>query len=85
MKTMQFVISDELGIHARPAGLLSKLASTYNSDIQVSANGKNADSARIFSLMSLAVKKGDSVTVTASGDDEESAINAISDFFKNNL
>ena len=42
MKTFSYVIKDEIGIHARPAGLLVKEAKKYNSKIVLKINGKSA-------------------------------------------
>ena len=85
MKTITYTIKDELGIHARPAGALVKEASKYKSTIVLSKNDKTADLKKIFSLMGLNVKYNDTITVTASGEDENEAITAIEDFLKNNL
>ena len=85
MKTLKFTINDSLGIHARPAGLLVKKASEISSDISVSKGDKKADAKKIFSVMSLAVKCGDEITVTTDGEDENEAINAIGDFLRENL
>ncbi len=85
MKTLKFTINDSLGIHARPAGLLVKIASEFSSDISVSKGDKKADAKKIFSVMSLAVKCGDEITVTTDGEDENEAINAIGDFLRENL
>ena len=85
MKTITYTIKDELGIHARPAGALVKEASKYKSTIVLSKKDKTADLKKIFSLMGLNVKYNDTITVTANGEDENEAINAIEDFLKNNL
>ena len=85
MKSFTYVIKDSAGIHARPAGLLVKKASEFSSDISVSKGDKKADAKKIFSVMSLAVKCGDEITVTTDGEDENEAINAIGDFLRENL
>lgn len=85
MKEFKYVIKDELGIHARPAGLLVKCAQKFKSDITVSCGGKTADAKRLFNLMGLNVKKGDSVTVSVIGEDEESAKESVMKFFAENL
>ena len=43
MKQFQYTIKDELGVHARPAGLLVKLAKQYTSAITIEKNGKTCD------------------------------------------
>lgn len=85
MKTITYVITDVLGLHARPAGKLVKQVSNFVSDIQISANGLSVDAKRIMGVMKLAVKQGMEITITISGDDEEQALEAIETFLKENL
>jgi phosphocarrier protein len=86
MKSFAYTITDEIGIHARPAGLLVKEAKNYQSAITLtSAAGKSADVRKLMALMALAVKHGETVTITAEGADEEMAIAGMEAFFKANL
>lgn len=85
MKEFTYKICDELGIHARPAGLLVKAASEFESKIMIYKGEKSADLKRLFALMGLSVKKDDTIRVTISGSDEDAALTAIEGFFKNNL
>ena len=85
MKAFDYLITDELGIHARPAGLLCKLAKSLDSRITVEKGEKSADATSIISLMMLGVKKGDLVHVTAVGGDEETSAKTVEAFFKENL
>lgn len=85
MKEMNYVITDALGIHARPAGLLVKEAAKFQSDIKLKKGDKEADAKRIFGIMGMAVKQGEEIVVTAEGTDEAEAIEAMEVFFKENL
>ncbi|ABX42141.1 HPr family phosphocarrier protein [Lachnoclostridium phytofermentans] len=85
MKEFSYVINDPLGIHARPAGLLVKKASTFNSDITIVKGEKTADSKKIFGIMGLGIKQGDEITIKITGEDEEEASAAIEEFVKENL
>ena len=85
MKEFKYVITDELGIHARPAGLLVKEAAKFQADIKIKKGEKEADAKRIFGIMGLAAKKGDEIVLTADGADEADAIIAIEEFLKANL
>ncbi len=85
MQSFTYVIKDELGIHARPAGLLVKEAKPFASNITIEANGKSASAKALMSLMSMGVKQGASVTVAADGADEAAAIAAMKAFFEGNL
>ena len=85
MKEFMVKVNDASGIHARPAGLLVKEASQYDSSITIIHNNKSADGKRIFSVMSLAAKFGDILKVTVNGVDEEKAAEGLKAFFENNL
>lgn len=85
MKEFTIKVKDASGIHARPAGLLVKEASGYDSSITLALNGKVADGKRIFSVMSLAAKYGDILKVTINGSDEEKAAENLKAFFETNL
>ncbi|MBP3462101.1 MAG: HPr family phosphocarrier protein [Tyzzerella sp.] len=85
MKEFKYVITDELGIHARPAGLFVKEAAKFQSDIKIKKGEKEADAKRIFGIMGLAAKKDDEIVLTADGADEADAIAAIEEFLKANL
>lgn len=85
MKSITYTITDELGIHARPAGLFVKLAGGFQSNITVAKDGKEANAKRIMALMGLSATKGAEITVTVEGPDEEEAAKAVEDFLKANL
>lgn len=85
MKSFNYIITDEIGIHARPAGMLVKEAKLFVSVIKLETDGKSADVKKLMALMALGVKQGAEVRVTAEGDDEEAAIEKIEAFFKANL
>lgn len=85
MKEFSYVITDEIGIHARPAGMLVKEAKAFSSKITLEANGKKADATKLMAVMSLGVKTGAAVVIKAEGDDEEAAIAQIEKFMKANL
>ncbi len=85
MKTLEYVITDPLGIHARPAGELVKAAKDFRCTITLEKDGRCADCKSIFGIMALAVKKGNPVTFTFDGEDEEEAFRAVGGFVKENL
>ena len=85
MKTFEYTIKDELGIHARPAGLLVKEAKKYESECTITKDGKTKKLTQLMMLMSLGVKQGETVTVTAEGADEDTAIEGLKAFFESNL
>lgn len=85
MKQFNYTITDEVGIHARPAGLLVKEAKKYASKITVSKDGKAVEATKLMAVMSLGVKKNDTVEVTVEGTDEDTAFAAVKTFFEENL
>ena len=85
MKSFEYTVTDAVGIHARPAGMLSREAKKYKSAICVIKNGKSANVLRLMALMGLGVKCGETVTVTIEGEDEATVAPLIEEFFKANL
>ena len=85
MKTFEYTITDELGIHARPAGMLVKEASEFASKIMIASPKKEVDAKRIMGVMSFGVKKGDTVKLTIEGEDEDAAASAFEAFLSANL
>ena len=78
MKEFTYVIKEELGLHARPAGLLVKEAKKFQS-------AKTAAAGKLIAIMSMGVKQGDEVTVQVEGPDEDAAFEALEKFFQENL
>lgn len=85
MKEFEYTITDPQGIHARPAGLLVKEASKFKSSVTIEKDGKTGDAKRIFAVMALAAKCGNTVKITVDGEDEAEAAEAMESFFKANL
>ncbi len=85
MKTFDFTVTDGLGIHARPAGLIAKAAKGFSSEIVISKDGKSAVCTKVMAIMGLGVKCGDRITVTLNGGDEEAAEKAMREIFEANL
>lgn len=85
MKEFKYTVTNPVGIHARPAGLLVKEAKQYTSTIMIIKGDKSSKATSLTKLMSLGIRQGDEVTVTVEGDDEETSAPAIEKFFKENL
>ena len=85
MKEFNYTITDKEGIHMRPAGELVKAAKQFESSILIKKDGKTADCKKVFTIMSLAVKCGQEVTVNVEGTDEEQAAAKIEEFMKGNM
>ena len=87
MKVVEYVITDPLGLHARPAGVLVKKAAGYQSSITIKnmETGKVADAKRIMGVMALGIKQGNNIELSVEGADEDVAAKELEGFLKENL
>lgn len=86
MKQFTYTITEPIGIHARPAGLLARAAKALDSVVTLEKAGAEPVMAnRLMALMGLGVKCGDMVTVTVSGGDEAGNLRTLERFFEENL
>ncbi|MBM7557737.1 HPr family phosphocarrier protein [Halanaerobacter jeridensis] len=83
MKKKEVIISNEVGLHARPASLLINNAVQFDSEMKMIYENQEANLKSIISLMSLAVGPGEEVTIKAEGADEEEALSKIIDIIEN--
>ena len=65
------------GLHARPAADFAATAARFGSDIRVRTGDREADAKSVLLLLTLDVRQGDRVLVTAEGDDAEEAVEAL--------
>jgi len=82
MKAQTFTITEEAGIHARPASVLVSNASKFTSEINLEYKEKKANLKSIMGVMALGIKKGETVKITAEGADEDQAIEKLTDLLK---
>ncbi len=85
MIQFNYTVKDAVGIHARPAGMLSKEAKKYKSTITVTKDGVEVNVLKLMALMKLGVKCGETVLVKIEGEDEAVAGPAMEAFFNANL
>lgn len=85
MRTFEYKIKDENGIHARPAGMLAKTAKNFKSEITLEKDGKTVSCTKLIALMGLGVRCGDVIKITVSGADEQEAERELKEFFEKNL
>ncbi|MBK9244283.1 MAG: HPr family phosphocarrier protein [Burkholderiales bacterium] len=77
MISRNFIISNKLGLHARPSAQLTQTASRFAADIHISRNGRRVNAKSIMGVMMLAAGQGATVTVEAEGEDAAQALEAI--------
>ncbi len=77
MTEREALIVNPLGLHARPAAQIVRLATTFASDIWLEKEGMKVNGKSIMGVMMLAAECGSTIKVQASGADAEQAIDAI--------
>jgi len=86
MKQFQYTITDPVGIHARPAGLLVKAIKALDSEVTIAnKDGKSAAGTKLMAIMGLGIKQGDTVTISVDGGNEDANAQTLEQFFKDNL
>jgi len=74
-------VSNKLGLHARASAKLTKLASSFHSEVTLSRNGRRVNAKSIMGVMMLAAGVGSDVELEAEGADEEAAVKAVTALF----
>lgn len=83
MKSFDYTITDPVGIHARPAGILVKEIKQYvGTDVTITRGEKSVNALKLMALMGMGVKQGDTVTVSVEGENEDEVAAKIEEFFK---
>ena len=82
MAQKDFTIQNKLGIHARPAAQFVKMANRFKCNISVEKDGEEVDGKSIMGLMMLAAGHGSVIVVSAEGEDEAAAREAIGDLIE---
>ncbi len=77
MVSKKVVITDSVGLHARPVGVLVDVATKFNSEVSFRCNNREASLSSVLRVMALSVGEGDTVEVLAHGDDEQDALDAV--------
>ena len=82
MTSFTYQIQDPMGFHARPVGFLAKLASSTKDLITITFNDKQADARRLYQVLGLNIKTGDTMTVQIEGEHETELKVKILELFK---
>lgn len=77
MTTFQFQLSNEHGLHARPAGLLIQTCSKFQSKISLIKNGQSFNCKSMLGVLKMAGAKGDQLVLEVDGTDEAEALEAV--------
>ena len=85
MVSFKFAVNDQMGLHARPAGLLVKEAAKCTGKVTIRKGEKTGDAKRIFNVMGLSIKANEEVEIIVEGDREKEEARALQDFIKANI
>jgi len=85
MLEKDFVVENEMGLHARPAAKFIKVANSYKSDVFVIKDGKVGNGKSLLSILSLGIYKGCKFKVQVVGPDEAEALCGITKLITNNF
>ena len=83
MKDVTLKLENADGLHARPAGMLAKAASGFQSKIELRSKGLSKNAKSIMSILSMSLEHGDEVQIVADGTDEGPAVEALRGLFQN--
>lgn len=81
MRKERFQVTNEIGLHARPASEFVATSGKFQSDVQLTYNDKTVDGKSIMGVMSLGIGKGETIEITVDGPDEDAAMAAIGALF----
>lgn len=83
MKSFDYTITDPVGIHARPAGILVKEIKNYDGvTVTVAKGERSVNALKLMALMGMGIKQGDTVTVSVEGANEDEIAAKLEEFFK---
>jgi len=85
MHEIDIVVQHKVGLHARPAALFVQTAKKFKSDIVVRKDDREANAKSILSILTLGANQGAVLTLKATGEDEEMAVQALVELVKNNF
>lgn len=80
MQKKEVTVKLKTGVNTRPTAMLVQVASQYRSEIHVISGSRNMNAKSIMGMMALGLESGETVTVTASGEDEEEALAGVEEF-----
>lgn len=86
MQEFEYAVTDPVGIHARPAGILVKTIKGLDSEVTIGKKGgKEAGGTKLMAVMGLGIKQGDTAVVRVEGPNEEADAQLLRKFFEENF
>ena len=85
MRSISYKVQCPEGLHARPAGMLTRKLKEYACDVTLTKGDASVNARKLFSVMTLLVKQGDDIVMTFEGEDEDQAAEGTLAFLRENL
>ena len=85
MYTQEIIISNDVGLHARPATFFIQKANEYKCGIWVEKDDRRVNAKSLLGVLSLGIAKGTAITLIADGNDEKEAVNALVELVSSNF
>ena len=76
------VVTHSAGLHMRPADLFAKCAGEFNASIEVIKDSQRVDGKSLLSILALGVQQGSEITIQATGQDAEAALQALTNLIQ---
>ena len=83
MTTKKMTINIPTGLEARPVAILVQVASKFESSIYIECENKKVNAKSIMGMMTLGLDAGEEITLSASGEDEEAAMDSMEQYLSN--
>ncbi|MCU0587549.1 MAG: HPr family phosphocarrier protein [Syntrophobacteraceae bacterium] len=78
----EFIVANQLGIHARVAAQIVKIATQFDADVRISKSGSTVNGKNLLDLLTLVCPKGSKVLISARGPDAAEALSALAALFQ---
>ena len=85
MSSKEITVTNQIGLHARPATFFIQKANEFSSSIWVEKDDRKVNGKSLLGVLSLGITKGTTITIYADGADQEEALNALETLIKSNF
>ncbi len=85
MYSREITVTNQVGLHSRPATFFVQKANTFESSIWVEKDERRVNAKSLLGVLSLGVTQGEVITVVANGSDEKEAVDCLTELIKSDL
>ena len=85
MITREVTVTNQAGIHTRPASMIVRTASKFDADVFIQKDHYEINGKSVIGVMTLAAEQGAKLTLVVEGEDEEAAAEALVELFENDF